>query len=105
MSGVLHAASVPVLGFAALVIVVGVARAVATRGWGAAVALGSALSLGLEFLLAAGLLRLSGSRLPALGVVALVILVRQLIVRGIRQGESAVAGAGSLSRPRARSRA
>lgn len=85
------AAAVPV-GLAALVIAAGLRRAITARGPSAAVVFGSSLMLALELLLAAGLLRLSTLRLPMVGVVAVVVVIRQVIGRGVRFGERAVAG-------------
>lgn len=85
-------ASVVVAALAAVVLAAGVVRTAGERGWRAAAVLASALGLTLEFLLAAGLLRLSTLGLPGLGVVAVVVLVRQVIARGLRYARLAVAG-------------
>jgi hypothetical protein len=53
----------------------------------AGLAFANHLTLGLEFLLAAGLLRLaSADQLEMLGLVAAVILTRRIIVLGLRYG-------------------
>lgn len=97
-----HAAEATVL-VAAAIVAVGLLRAVAARGAAAAVTFGGALSLALEFLLAGGLIRLSGLSLPGLGAVAVVVVVRQVIARGIRFAERAVAAPVPLSPPTGRS--
>lgn len=68
---------------AVLVITVGLARVVPSgpRGPGE---LAASLALGLEFFLAAGLLRLAAiDSFEALGAVAAIVLVRKVISRGI----------------------
>lgn len=82
----------PLLLLGAAIIAVGLVRAVRTHSRASAVLFGSALALALEFLLAGGILRLSTLRLPALGLVAAVVVVRQIIGRGIRFAERAVTG-------------
>ncbi len=69
-----------------VVIAVGVLRVPAAERAGVA-ELAASLSLGLEFLLAGGLLRLSSlDTFGALAVVAAVVLLRKLIGRGIGYG-------------------
>jgi uncharacterized membrane protein len=68
---------------AAVVILAGALRALAAPGRAAAT-LADALRLGLELLLAAGLLRLARAQDPAtLGLTAAVVAVRQVIARGV----------------------
>lgn len=76
---------------AATVIAAGVLHAAAGRPHAAAGRFAVALALALEFLLAAGLLRLSTLDLPALGIVAAVIVVRQILARGVQSARSAAA--------------
>jgi len=85
------AAEVP-LACAVLVAAVGVLRAVLTPGFAGDVLAGS-FSLTLELLLAAGIIRLA-SRPGAmfLGLVALIVLIRQVIGVGLRFGRQALAG-------------
>lgn len=84
-------AAVP-FAIAVLVIVVGVVR-VLSSGRAGPSELAAAVALGLEFLLAAGLVRLAAiDDFAALGMVALVIVVRKVVGVGIR---SAVRALGS----------
>jgi uncharacterized membrane protein len=77
---------------AVLVIAVGLVR-VATSGRLAPAEFAAALALGLEFFLAAGLLRLAAvDTFAALGVVALVIVVRRVIGAGVRASVRALLG-------------
>lgn len=85
-----QASLVPAL-IAATVIAAGVLHAAAGRPHAAAGRFAVALALALEFLLAAGLLRLSTLDLPALGIVAAVIVVRQILARGVQSARSAAA--------------
>jgi uncharacterized membrane protein len=80
------------IAMAAVVAAVAVLRAVlAPRG--AAGTLGSGLSLTLEFLLAAGLLRLATRpSLSTLGMAAFIILLRKVISMGLRYAQAAAAG-------------
>lgn len=80
--------------FAVVVITVGLLRAgLAGRGGPAELAAG--LSLGLEFLLAAGLLRLSAiDDFAGLGIVAAIVVLRRIIGAGIRFALRALDGAG-----------
>lgn len=76
------------------VIAYGVLRA-PLRRTGAAT-LGAGLALGLEFLLAAGLLRLASlDDFAALGIVAAVIVLRSLIGTGVRIGLRALGQSGT----------
>lgn len=83
MTQVLVAGGQTCIALAVLVLAVGVPRALAA-GESAPGRLAQSLRLALEFLLAGGLLKL-GARpgLPALGLVAFVILIRQVIGRGV----------------------
>lgn len=85
-----QASLVPAL-IAATVIAAGVLHAAAGRPHAAAGRFAVALALAVEFLLAAGLLRLSTLDLPALGIVAAVIVVRQILARGVQSARSAAA--------------
>lgn len=98
MRHVVAVASQLTIAIAAMVAVVAVARAVLSpRAAGAA--LGSGLGLTLEFLLAAGLLRLAARPgLATLGVAALIIAVRQVIGAGLRYGRVALSRPAELSR-------
>lgn len=78
------------VGMALVIIVVGVARTVLAPMGGPGI-LASALALGLEFLLAAGLIRLAARPgVTMLGVVALVIVVRRVIAAGLRYAQVAL---------------
>jgi len=82
-------ASIPVAG-AVLVLTAGLLRAVAA-GRGAPAQITASVGLGLEFLLAAGLLRLSAvDDLEALGAVASIIVLRKVITAGLRFGARAL---------------
>lgn len=75
---------------ALVVVVVGVARSVLAPMAGPGV-LAGALALGLEFLLAAGLIRLAARPgVMMLGVVAVVIVVRRVIAAGLRYARVAL---------------
>lgn len=77
---------------AVLVIGRGVTRSLAHPGRAGA-ELAAALGLGLEFLLAAGLLRLAtGPELRDLGLVAIVIAVRKISSSGLNLAARAVSG-------------
>jgi uncharacterized membrane protein len=77
------AADVP-FALAIVVAAVGLAR-VPASGRGGPAELAAALALALEFLLAAGLLRLSAiDDFTALGAVAAIVLLRKLIATGLR---------------------
>lgn len=70
--------------FAVAVITVGLLRA-GLAGRAGPAELAASVSLGLEFLLAAGLLRLSAiDDLAGLGVVAAIVVLRRIIGAGIR---------------------
>lgn len=91
-------AIVPVL-MGVTVIAVGVLRS--PTGRVGIAGLVASLWLGLEFFLAAGLLRLSSVEdFTGLGIVAAVILLRRLVGVGIRSGLRAI-GAGGIQRIRA----
>jgi uncharacterized membrane protein len=93
------AATVP-FAIAVVVITVGVVRS-AGAGRAAPAELAAALGLGLEFLLAAGLLRLSAIDDPlGLAAVAAIVLLRRLITTGIRFAVRAL-GAARVSGSRA----
>jgi len=82
-------ASVP-FAVAVLVITTGLVRAVAA-GRGAPARIAASVGLGLEFLLAAGLLRLSAvDDLEALGAVAAIVVLRKVITAGLRFGVQAL---------------
>lgn len=92
-------AAVP-LAAAVVVITVGIARAIVGGAAGPA-QLAASVGLGLEFLLAAGLLRLSSiDDFAALAVVAALVVLRKLIVVGIRAGLRAL-GLAAVQRIRA----
>lgn len=77
---------------AVLVVAVGLARLPAA-GRAAPAALAATIGLALEFLLAAGLLRLSAiNGLSALAAVAAIVLLRKLVSSGIRLALRAAAG-------------
>lgn len=83
VDGLLSAAAVLPLAAGILVIAVGLGR-LPLAGRAAPGDLAAAVGLGLEFLLAAGLLRLSAlDDFQAIGVVAAIVLLRKLVTRGI----------------------
>lgn len=85
------AASVPTA-IALLVILVGLGRAVIAPGH-AAGSLAQSFGLALEFLLAAGLLRLAALQdLRSLGLAAFIVLLRRVISAGVRFSVRAVEG-------------
>lgn len=82
-------AAVP-FAIAATIIIVGACLSI-FRGRHAASAFANHITLGLEFLLAAGLIRLaSANTLEMLGLVGAIIVTRRIIVLGIRWGTRAV---------------
>jgi uncharacterized membrane protein len=84
-------AAVP-FAIAAVIIITGSMLALLS-GRHAASAFASHLTLGLEFLLAAGLIRLaSANSLEMLGLVGAIIVTRRIIILGIRWGTRAVEG-------------
>lgn len=84
-------AAVP-FAIAATIIIVGACLSI-FRGRHAASAFANHITLGLEFLLAAGLIRLaSANTLEMLGLVGAIIVTRRIIVVGIRWGTQAVEG-------------
>jgi len=85
VADVLDAAALAVtaMGFAAAVVVLAATRAPRT-----------ALAVLLEFLLAAGLLRLAGGSWAGLATAALILLVRRLAGAGLRTAADARAGSG-----------
>ena len=92
------AASLP-FAIAVLVIAIAIVRVVPS-GRAAPAELAGGLALALEFLLAAGLLRLAAvDELRMLGVVALIVVVRQTISAGVRQSVRGLRG--SVPRVRA----
>lgn len=94
MDEIVRTAATAATGIALAVIAVGAARAVLAPRRAAAVFAG-ALALGLEFLLAGGLLRLATEQsLRALQVTAVIVVVRQVIARGIRFGRRAATAPG-----------
>jgi uncharacterized membrane protein len=77
---------------ASAIIVVGACLSI-FAGRHAASAFANHITLGLEFLLAAGLIRLaSANSLEMLGLVGAIIVTRRIIVVGIRWGTRAVEG-------------
>ncbi len=85
LSGLPAAVAVVPLLMGVAVIALGVLRAPRRRSGAAALA--ASIGLGLEFFLAAGLLRLASlDDFSALGVVAAVIVVRKVLSTGIRYG-------------------
>jgi uncharacterized membrane protein len=77
---------------AVLVIAVGLVRVVPSGRAGPA-EFAAALALGLEFFLAAGLIRLgSADSFAALGLVAAIVVVRQVIGTGVRASVRALLG-------------
>lgn len=93
------AAAVP-FAIGVLVIVVGFVRVIPS-GRDAPAELGGAFALGLEFFLAAGLIRLSAiDTFAGLGLVALTIAVRKLISAGVKESVRALLG-GMAPRVRA----
>ncbi len=77
---------------AVMVILIGLVRA-AAAGKAAPAELAASLGLGLEFFLAAGLLRLSAiDDFGALAVVAAIVVLRKLISTGIRFAVQALGG-------------
>lgn len=98
-----RALSTVMLGVAALVLLVGLVRA-AQAGRSAGPAFADSMGLALEFLLAGGLVRLSGlADLEAVGMVAAIVVLRIAIRRGIALGAMAADfGASSAFRSRAR---
>jgi uncharacterized membrane protein len=94
VDGLLEAAAAVPFAIAVTVAAVGLLRAPAA-GRAAPAELAAALALALEFLLAAGLLRLSGrDDYEALAVVASIVLLRKLISTGIRFALQALGAAG-----------
>lgn len=87
-----HASVVP-FAIAVLVIVVGFAR-VLPSGRMAPDELAASVALGLEFFLAAGLLRLASNEISGLGVVAAIVVLRRVIAAGVGFAAKAV-GTGS----------
>lgn len=91
---ILLAASAVPFGAAVVVIAVGFARVPAAGRAGIAELVAS-LGLGLELMLAAGLLRLSAiDDLRQLATVAFVVLLRKLLTTGLRYGLGALGQAG-----------
>ena len=89
-------------GMAAVVFCVGVGRLPAARGR-APQELAAALALGLELLLAAGLLRLSAADdLVTLAGVAAIVLLRKVLGTGIRQAVRAIDSPRGPARRRVR---
>lgn len=84
MNDVLSALAYPPSMIAVAVVAVALLSVIGQPGKEAALEFASALALALEFLLAAGLLRLSAVSIRGLGVVAAVIVVRQIVGRGLR---------------------
>ena len=81
-----HAASAVPFAIAVLVVAVGLVRTMGA-GRSAPAELAAALSLGLEFLLAAGLLRLAAiDDFSGLAMVGAIVLLRRVIGFGIRSG-------------------
>lgn len=81
-----------VIAMAGIVAVMAVLRAVLTPR-SAAGTLGAGLGLTLEFLLAAGLLRLATRpNLSTLGMAAFIIVLRKMISMGLRYAQAAAAG-------------
>ncbi len=84
-------AAVP-FAIAAAIIITGACLSI-FAGRHAASAFANHITLGLEFLLAAGLIRLaSANSLEMLGLVGAIIVTRRIIVLGIRWGTRAVEG-------------
>ena len=84
MSGVIRQAAWVPAAIGLLVVLAGLAHALLDRRRAAA-SLATALALGLEFFLAAGLLRLAAlDTLAALGLAAFILLLRRLISYGVR---------------------
>jgi uncharacterized membrane protein len=84
VDALLKAAAAGPFAIAVVVIAVGLVRA-ASSGRAGPAELAASLALGLEFLLAAGLLRLTAiDDFGALGLVAAIVLLRKLIGTGIR---------------------
>ncbi|MFN2612672.1 MAG: DUF1622 domain-containing protein [Solirubrobacterales bacterium] len=84
-----HGAAAVPLAIGAAIITVGALLAL-FAGRRAGSSLAEHISLGLEFLLAAGLLRLaSADQLAMLGLVGAIILARRAIVLGVRYGARA----------------
>jgi hypothetical protein len=82
------AAAIP-FAIAALIIVFGVLVSL-RYGFGAASVFTAQLGLGLEFFLAAGLIRLaSANTFEMLGLAAAIIFARRVILRGVRYGVQA----------------
>jgi hypothetical protein len=87
---VTHALAAIPLAIGAGIIVIGAVLALIS-GRHAGLAFSNHLTLGLEFLLAAGLLRLASSdQLEMLGLVAAVIVTRRIIVIGLRYSTRAI---------------
>ena len=79
-----------------VVIAVGLLRSIAAPR-AAAAEFGAALGLGLDFLLAAGLIRLAARPdVRALGLVALVIAVRKVSTAGVKAARRAVGGVAGM---------
>jgi len=84
-------AAVP-FAIAAAIIILGACLSILS-GRHAASAFANHITLGLEFLLAAGLIRLaSANSLETLGLVGAIIVTRRIIVLGIRWGTRAAEG-------------